>query len=29
MIAQTRKVSTKPWREALEELDKTNPEDWK
>jgi hypothetical protein len=29
MIAQTRKVSPKPWREALEELDKTNPEDWK
>jgi hypothetical protein len=29
MIARTPKASTKAWRAALEELDQTNPEDWK
>jgi len=29
MLAQTSKVSTEAWRAALEEQDKTNPEDWK
>ena len=29
MVAQTPKASTAAWRAALEEQDKTNPEDWK
>ena len=29
MLAQKQKVSTAEWRAALEEQDKTNPEDWK
>lgn len=29
MVAKTPKASTKAWRAALEEQDKTNPEDWK
>jgi hypothetical protein len=29
MLAQTSKASTEAWRAALEEQDKTNPEDWK
>ena len=29
MLAQTSKTSTEAWRAALEEQDKTNPEDWK
>lgn len=29
MLAQTSKTSMEAWRAALEEQDKTNPEDWK
>ena len=29
MLAETPKVSTKAWRAVLEEMDTTNPEDWK
>lgn len=29
MLAQKPKASTEAWRAALEEQDKTNPEDWK
>jgi plasmid stability protein len=29
MLAEKPKVSTKAWRAVLEEIDTTNPEDWK
>ena len=29
MLAEKPKVSTKAWRAVLEEMDTTNPEDWK